>query len=244
VCRGYKPVGPRCDQAETRTSRATADVAHRLPPAVASQARRTVRYVVFVRPEGRPPRSPPHLLAETRICCVSCRLKRVGPCRPESKLSAARHTGVRRSVLRGAPTGPSVRSGFPVRAPSLHRCLSIDSYPGVRIARFRPCRQRSACHRKQWSRPAPIDSKALLNRRVRNVNHRFQCLTPYTSMGFVPLRGLTSPPGACPTLLGAWLTIPLRLHLAAVGESVRSVRWPLPAACKHAAVRGRPPWGL
>jgi hypothetical protein len=91
--------------------------------------------------------------------------------------------------------------------------------------------------------PAPIDFKALLHRRVRSVSHRCQRPTPYTSMGFVPLRGLTIPAAAA-RFPKKPCCIPPRLGRMAVGESVRSVRWPLPTARERAVFPGRPPWGL
>lgn len=75
VCRGYKPVEPRCDRTEARTSRG-----HRQccspAPACCCQPGASCPKALRVRsdPRAGPPQPPLHLLAEAIVCCVVMRI--------------------------------------------------------------------------------------------------------------------------------------------------------------------------
>jgi hypothetical protein len=104
----------------------------------------------------------------------------------------AEHCPVRRSAPESGLDRAPCR--LPGSTPSLHRYLSTASHPRMRFRRVRPCRQRLNAPADQAEAcavcaRAPIDSRAFLHRRVRSVIRCFQRVTPYTSMGFVPLRG-------------------------------------------------------
>jgi len=76
---------------------------------------------------------------------------------------------------------------------------SRPAHPKVHLPRAAPPSTLSGFQLGRSLRPVrrvPIDSKAFLHRRVRSVSPRFQRPTPYTSMGFVPLRGSASPSAA------------------------------------------------
>jgi hypothetical protein len=79
-------------------------------------------WIESVKPSGeRTLRSPSH---------------RGTPCRPHA-----------RGVV--DTSRPCVCAGFPVRAPSLHRCLSTAAHPRARVVRIRPRHQRRAFRCKQ-----------------------------------------------------------------------------------------------
>jgi len=170
MARVLEGMGPR----HRRSSAASAATRHEVSPAANHRPCRTVArpYMVtcaVLRPPRRAPGSLLHRGAKGTICVV----------RP-------------RSV-------PAWTERLPKPAPLLHRCLSTDTHQSA-VHRVRPCRQhpctsRSGRGRCGWCQ-TPIDFRALLHRRVRSVSRRCQLPTPYTSMGFVPLRGLPRPPAA------------------------------------------------
>jgi hypothetical protein len=248
VCRGYRSVEPRIAWAEARTLRCLRQC-RSPPPACCCQPGAPCREDTpcSFRPEGRPAAAATALPGQGRrsqhrhadwIGLVPA-IRRANP----PQLVAPEYDVPSPRARRGDPAGPSVCAGFPVLAPSLHRCLSTAAHPRARVVAFGPAANAMPSVANN-GRPAPIDSRAFLHRRVRSVNHRCQCSTPYTSMGFVPLRGFTGPSAAAPVPEGTRLAIPPRLRREAVSESVRLVRWPLLTARKRAVVPGRPPWGL
>jgi hypothetical protein len=150
VYRPESPLAPPCAGGTSRLDRAssrpkpghrvaTADAAHPLPPAVANQALGALRHFVFVRPGGRPSHGPLHTSTEVAACRVAAR---IGvdwsmPSEEQALRSPSHRSTTYRLLARSTadPTRPSVCPGFPVRAPSLHRCLSIDTLPkGVPVA--------------------------------------------------------------------------------------------------------------
>jgi hypothetical protein len=126
-------------------------------------------------------------------------LRRPAPAETGTGSLLHRGAGGVRSALIIRPV-PAWTKRLPKLAPLLHRCLSTCAHRSVH-RRVRPCRQRlfasqrSGRGRCGWCQ-TPIDFRALLHRRVRSVSRRCQFPTPYTSMGFVPLRGSPRPPAA------------------------------------------------
>ena len=152
------------------------------------------------RPEGRPAVAATAFPGRSRRTAVSSYgLVRVGSCRSESEPSAARRTEVRRAVhTREARWILPDRASVPVSQHIRFHCIGAFRPPRTRERAsfaFSPTANAvPSAASSSW--PAPIDFKALLHRRVRSVRHRCRFPTPCTSMGFVPLRGLTRPAAA------------------------------------------------
>jgi hypothetical protein len=101
------------------------------------------------RPEGRPATAA--TASSGRSHCLLCRhadwielVHAVGRANPPQPI--APEYDLPSTHARGAmdPAEPGVCPGFPVRAPSLHRCLSTFTHPRACFDRVRPCRQRRA----------------------------------------------------------------------------------------------------
>jgi hypothetical protein len=230
---GYRPA-TTCDQTGAWARVATADAAHPLPPAVASQARGAGAPRVHSDPEDGVPHQH---FAEPERRSSWCGSEQIDP--RHHRGGAVPTNGKRISQ----PQIDSAGSELP--APP-HRSTASLSGPNALLPRqqgrlchigaFRPARRAPVAFgpaanalpsavRLVGRRSTP---GRLLHRRVRSVSPRFQRPTPYTSMGFVPLRGLTMPPAAGPIPSGVRSAIPHRLdstpRCAAANESVRLAR--------------------
>jgi len=211
------PPGPRPERQAP-----IADAVHPLPPAVASQAlhaetrwvlnraeawpgswRGWVRVTAGAVPPVRQPvtRSPP-LRVTGRAGRLPARTRSPAP----SRARRSEHRGPACTEVRVGPIcvldPDRIRRG-PSACRSRRLCCIGASRRGPHrsvVRRVRPCRQRLFASRSGRGRcgwyQTPIDFKALLHRRVRSVGRRCQLPTPYTSMGFVPLRGLSRPSAA------------------------------------------------